>query len=205
MAIERFEDLDLTRRYTYADYLSWRFEERVELFKGWVARMAGPSTYHQRISTSLLQHLANTLRPFGCEVFAAPTDVVIARSPDGDTVVQPDLLVVCDVSKITKQYIDGAPDFIVEIVTPQRGPTASGAPHCVVGNGKKELDKKYKQYEAAGVREYWVVHPDDQTVLRYVLGEDGRFVGQEPRTVDSEEIGAAVFDNLVLSGAQIFP
>ena len=191
MAIERFEDLDLTRRYTYADYLTWKFEERVELFKGWVMRMAGPNTYHQRISTSLLQHLANTLRPLGCEVFAAPTDVVIAKSPDGDTVVQPDLLVVCDPTKITKQYIDGAPDFIVEIVSP--------------GNGKKELDEKYKQYEAAGVREYWVVHPEDQTVLRYVLGKEGRFVGQEPRTVDSEEVSASVFEGLVLSGAQIFP
>ena len=191
MAIERFEDLDLTRRYTYADYLTWKFEERVELFKGWVARMAGPNTYHQRVSTSLLQYLANTLRPTGCEVFAAPTDVVIARSPDGDTVVQPDLLVVCEASKITKQYIDGAPDFIVEIVSP--------------GNGKKELDKKYKQYEAAGVREYWVVHPDDQTVLRYVLSDAGQFVGQEPRTVDSEEISASVFEGVSLSGAEIFP
>ncbi len=190
MPIERFEDLDLSRRYTYADYVTWKFQERVELFKGWVTKMAGPSTYHQRVSTRLLRSLADAVEPFGCEVFAAPTDVLIARSAEGDTIVQPDLLIVCDPSKIKEQYIEGAPDFIAEIVSP--------------GNGKKELDKKYKQYEEAGVREYWVIHPLDKTVLRYVLSEEGRFVGQSPRTEDSEAIKCAIFEGVVLSGGQVF-
>ena len=191
MAIERFEDLDLTRRYTYADYLTWQFEERVELFKGWVARMAGPNTYHQRVSGRLFRKLSDAVDPLGCEVFAAPTDVVIAKSPDGDTVVQPDLLVVCDLSKITKQYIDGAPDLVIEIVSP--------------GNTAKVLKKKYQQYEAAGVREYWVVEPEEKVVLRYVLDANGVFVGLAPETSETEEIRVSIFEGLALSGAQIFP
>ncbi len=191
MPIERFEDLDLTRRYTYADYVTWKFEERVELFRGWVMKMAGPSTYHQRVSTRLLRSLADAVEPYGCEVFVAPTDVLIARDEEGDTIVQPDLFIVCDSTKIKKQYIEGAPDFIAEIVSP--------------GNGKKELDKKYKQYEEAGVREYWVIHPLDKTVLRYVLNDEGLFVGQVPRTVDSEAIECSIFEGVVLSGGQVFP
>lgn len=190
MPIERFEDLDLTRRYTYADYVTWKFQERVELFKGWVMRMAGPSTYHQEVSGDLYFHLRSKL-PEGCRIYAAPTDVLIAKSEEGDTIVQPDLLIVCDSSKIKEQYIEGAPDFIVEIVSP--------------GNGKKELDKKYGQYELAGVREYWVVHPLDKTVLRFVLGPDGCFVGQPPRTVDSAEISCSIFERVAVSGAQVFP
>ncbi len=191
MPIERFEDLDLSRQYTYADYVSWKFQERVELFKGWVMQMSGPSMYHQRVSTRLLRSLADAVDQYGCEVFAAPTDVIIARSPQGDTIVQPDLLVVCDRSKVKEQYIEGAPDFIAEIVSP--------------GNGKKELDKKYVQYELAGVREYWVIHPLDKTILRFVLNDQGHFVGLVPRTVDSEAIECTIFEGVVLSGAQVFP
>lgn len=190
MPVERFEDLDLTRRYTYADYVTWKFQERVELFRGWVMRMAGPNTYHQRVSGDLYFNLRRTLPP-ECQAFAAPTDVLIARTDEGDSIVQPDLLVVCDASKIKEQYVEGAPDFIVEIVSP--------------GNGKKELDRKYTQYEEAGVREYWVVHPQDKTILRFVLGPDGTFVGRPPRTVDSAEVTSEIFPTVRLAGADIFP
>ena len=190
MAIERFEDLDLSRRYTYADYITWKFQERVELFRGWVDKMSAPNVYHQRVSGDLYYKLRQLL-PTGCQVFSAPTDVRLQKSPEGDTVVQPDLFVVCDQAKLTKQYIEGAPDWVIEIVSP--------------GNGKKELDKKYTQYEEAGVREYWVVHPDDKTILRYVLGEEGTFVGQKPCTVDTDEVACSIFAGVVLAGGEVFP
>ena len=191
MAIERFEDLDLTKRYTYADYVSWQFRERVELFKGWVMRMAGPNTYHQRVSARLAKWLLNELNPLGCEVLTAPTDVLIAQSVEGDSVVQPDILVVCDDAKIEQQYVRGAPDFIIEIVSP--------------GNGKKELKRKYGQYQEAGVREYWVVHPSDRTVLRYVLNEAGTFEGLPPETEDTTSIPCTIFPGVSIDGADIFP
>ena len=191
MAIERFEDLDLTKRYTYADYVSWQFRERVELFKGWVMRMAGPNTYHQRVSARLAKWLLNELNPLGCEVLTAPTDVLIAQSVEGDSVVQPDILVVCDHAKIEQQYVRGAPDFIIEIVSP--------------GNGKKELKRKYGQYQEAGVREYWVVHPSDRTVLRYVLNEAGTFEGLPPETEDTTSISCTIFPGVSIDGADIFP
>ena len=190
MPIERFEDLDLSRRYTYSDYVTWKFQERVELFKGWVMRMAGPNTYHQRVSSRVHAKFYNHLSP-GCEVFAAPTDVLLALAEEGDTIVQPDILVVCDSTQIKDQYVEGAPDFIAEIVSP--------------GNGRKELDKKFKYYREAGVREYWVIHPTDKTILRWVLNEAGDYVGLEPRTVDSEAVECSIFPGVSLRGADIFP
>jgi len=190
MAVTRFEDLDLSRRYTYADYLSWKFQERVELFRGWVMKMAGPNVYHQRVSGDLYFNLRK-LSPDGCQVFAAPTDVLLKLSEEGDTVVQPDLLIVCDAAKLKKQHIEGAPDFIVEIVSP--------------GNAIKELDKKYRYYEEAGVREYWVIQPEDKTLLRFVLNDEGRFVGLAPHTVNSKEIACSIFPGVVLKGEEVFP
>ncbi len=189
--ITRFEDLDLTRRYTYADYISWNFEERVELFRGWVSRMAGPNMYHQKVSVDLTASLKMIFDPKGCEVFVAPTDVLLALSELGDTVVQPDLFVVCDPSRIKEQYYEGPPDWIIEIVSP--------------GNSKKELDKKYVYYEEAGVREYWVLHPLEKTILRYVLNEAGVYIGLAPRSVDSERVDCTIFEGVSFVGADLFP
>ena len=189
--ITRFEDLDLSKRYTYADYVTWKFKERVELFRGWVERMSAPNVYHQRVSSELFRRMGNALVSRGCFIFSAPTDVRLRRSPEGDTVVQPDLFAVCDEAKLTKQYIEGAPDWIIEIVSP--------------GNGKKELEKKYGQYEEAGVREYWVVDPMERTILRYVLNGEGVYVGLAPRTEDSAAVDCTIFEGVSFSGAAIFP
>ena len=189
--ITRFEDLDLSKRYTYADYVTWKFKERVELFRGWVERMSAPNVYHQRVSSEVHTLMKSALSARGCFVFAAPTDVRLRRSPEGDTVVQPDLFAVCDEAKLTKQYIEGAPDWVIEIVSP--------------GNGKKELDKKYVQYEEAGVREYWVLDPAERTILRYVLNAEGTYVGLAPRTEDSPAVECTAFGDVSFAGADIFP
>lgn len=147
-------------RYSYADYLSWQIDEMVELIKGKVFRQAAaPRVIHQRISGKIFNTFYNFLKGKPCEVFAAPFDVRLPvaskRHEDIDTVVQPDLCVVCDPEKLDDLGCVGAPDLAVEILSP--------------GNNKKDLKLKYEVYEAAGVREYWVIHPDERTLLIFSL------------------------------------
>ena len=146
--------------YSYADYLSWQLDEMVELIRGTVFRQAAaPRLIHQRISGKIFHHLYTFLQGKSCEVFSATFDVrlpVSSREPDKvNTVVQPDLCVVCDPEKLDELDCVGAPDLIVEILSP--------------GNNKKELQLKYEVYEASGVKEYWVIHPDERTLLIYTL------------------------------------
>ena len=194
MAVTRFEDLDLSRQYTYADYLTWKFRERVELLRGWVARMSpGPSSYHQRISFELSLAIGTFLRahrPDGCQAFAAPLDVKLVRTDGGETVVQPDICVVCDAEKVTKRGIEGPPDWVIEILSP--------------GNTPREMREKYAIYEESGVREYWVVEPSNGLVLRYEL-RDGTYVGLAPRTEQDEAIASVVFPDFTIAGAAVFP
>ncbi len=162
--ITDISQLDLSKRYSYADYLTWRFKERVELFKGWLAKLAAPSTFHQTISGELHRQLANHFRKSGCRVFSAPFDVRLPdniKSTDDKTiytVVQPDLCVICDDAKIDAKGCLGAPDWILEILSP--------------GNNKAEIQSKFKLYEEAGVKEYWIVQPGDQTVTVFDLRDD---------------------------------
>lgn len=162
----RFADLDLNKLYTYADYFQWRFEERVELIKGRIFKMSpAPNVRHQRISGEVHGQLWSFLRGKKCQVFAAPFDVRLPRKTNDDreitTVLQPDVCVVCDPAKLDKRGCLGAPDIVVEILSP--------------GNNAKELKTKYEVYEEAGVLEYWVVSPQDNTFLVYVL-TNGKYV-----------------------------
>jgi len=191
MPLNRFEDLDLSRQYTYADYLTWKFTERVELLRGWVAKMSPASnTHHQRISFELGRLIGNYLTenaPY--QAFSAPFDVRLPRTTGGETVVQPDISVICDSDKLTKQGCTGAPDWVIEILSP--------------GNTPREMREKYQLYEESGVREYWVIEPANGLVLRYEL-RDGIFIGLAPRTSEDESITSIVFIDLSISGADIF-
>ena len=146
--------------YSYADYLSWQLDEMVELIRGRVFRQAAaPRLIHQRISGKIFHQIYTFLQEKNCEVFTAPFDVRLPVSSKDldkiDTVVQPDLCVVCDPEKLDELGCVGAPDLIIEILSP--------------GNNKKELQLKYEVYEASGVKEYWVIHPDERTLLIYTL------------------------------------
>ena len=146
--------------YTYADYLIWEMDEMVELIRGKIFRQAAaPRVIHQRISGKIFNKLYNFLEGKSCEVFSAPFDVRLPvaskRNEDIDTVVQPDLCVVCDAEKVDERGCLGAPDLIIEILSP--------------GNNKKDIKLKYEVYEASGVTEYWVIHPDERTLLIYTL------------------------------------
>ena len=193
----RFQDLDLDKRYTYADYLAWKFEETVELIRGKIFRMSpAPNLYHQEISSNLLSRLFSFMEGKGCKVFHAPFDVRLPvppgkTSPDKiDTVIQPDISVICDSGKLDLRGCLGAPDWIIEILSP--------------GRAKKDTKDKYEVYEIAGVREYWIVYPEARNVFVYMLGEQAKFVGQRPFTHE-DQISPATFPELVIDLNQVFP
>lgn len=164
--IYQVNDIDLSGTYSYASYLRWKFQERVELIKGKMFQMSAPLVNHQRLLGFLYTELYIYLRNQRCEAFAAPFDV---RFPDQSklnskvyTVLQPDICVICDQSKLDRRGCIGAPDIVVEILSP--------------GNSRMELKNKFDIYEQYGVREYWVVHPEKRSFLKYVLNDQGVFV-----------------------------
>jgi Uma2 family endonuclease len=160
--ITKFSQLDLTKQYSYADYLTWQFKERVELIRGWISKMSqAPSTGHQSISSVFQGEIYSYLKKSTCKLFAAPFDVRLIDSKKSKnnqqvfTVVQPDICVICDEKKLDERGCIGAPDLIIEIVSP--------------GNSKKEMKTKHELYEENGVREYWIANPLEKNIMLYVL------------------------------------
>lgn len=159
-------DIDFSATYSYADYVRFKFDERMELIKGRLCQLSpAPSIYHHKTFGSIFNSLSNFLEGKKCKVYGAPFDVRLSSKSKEDkdifTVVQPDVVVICDVNKLDKRGCIGAPDIVVEILSP--------------GNNKKELKFKYEVYEEAGVKEYWIVSISDQTFFKYILGDDGKF------------------------------
>jgi len=151
---------DEERSYTYADYLEWDDDFRAELINGVVYMMAPPLTIHQRISMRLSQRIAQFLEGKTCEVFAAPFGVRLFPKEDksDDTVVEPDIVVICDPSKIDERGCNGVPDLIIEITSPS--------------NFRREMIRKYNLYLKAKVPEYWIVYPEDKGIEVNIL--DGK-------------------------------
>ena len=155
------------KHYTYADYLTWPDDARYELIDGEAFLMApAPLIEHQEVAGDVYHQLRNQLDGKPCRPYIAPVDVRLPRKEETDdaidTVVQPDVLVVCDPSKIDRRGVRGAPDWLLEVLSP------STAAHDQIA--------KRRTYERAGVREYWLVHPGDRTLTVYVLetGQYGR-------------------------------
>jgi Uma2 family endonuclease len=150
-------------RHTYADYLGWETDKRYELMDGIAYMMASPSAIHQRICMELSVQFGSFLRGKPCQVFAAPFDVRLFPEEDksDDTVLQPDLLVVCDKTKISAGSCDGPPDLIIEVLSPS--------------NTQVEILKKFNYYLDAEVREYWVVSPELKTVQVHIF-DQGHFL-----------------------------
>jgi len=161
----QLSDLDFSKTYSYADYLQWTFEDRLELIKGKIFKMTpAPASLHQRISWRLSGELYHYLKNRSCQAYSAPFDVRLPRKGEKDdkkifTVVQPDVCIICDPSKVDTRGCTGAPDIVIEILSP--------------GNNQKELRNKYEVYEEAGVNEYWIVSPQDKTFLKYTLTSNG--------------------------------
>ncbi|MHA4811181.1 Uma2 family endonuclease [Flavitalea flava] len=167
-------DLDFSKDYTYADYLKWTFEERLELIKGKLFKMSpAPNRMHQKLSRDIAGELFVYLKGKSCEAYTAPFDVRLPRKSKNDqdiiNVVQPDICVICDPSKLDDRGCLGAPDIVVEILSP--------------GNNKKELQNKYDVYEEAGIKEYWMVVPQEKAFWQYILNNDGHYIASRPKTL----------------------
>ncbi len=153
-------------RYTFADSLAWSENEHVEIINGEAFLMASPSSRHQEISMEICRQLANYLEGKQCRVYPAPFDVRLFEK-DGDTpenvdtVVEPDISVVCDKSKIDTRGCKGAPDLIVEILSPS--------------SLRNDRLIKLRLYQKAGVREYWIADPENKTIQVFLMDYNGMF------------------------------
>ncbi len=191
MEITQFSQLNLDKVYTYSDYITWKFEERVELIKGKIFKMAAPNSRHQKIVGLLNFEVIYCLKPNTCEVYPAPFDVRLPI-PKGDkayTVVQPDLCIICDKNKIDKRGAKGAPDLVIEIISP--------------GNSKRDIKDKFEIYQEVGVKEYWIVYPNQKQVLIYILNKKGKYIGLQPLT-EYDSIKSVLFPDLKFELKTIF-
>lgn len=193
--ITNIGSLDLKRRYTYADYLLWEFKERVELIKGKVFKMSPAlSTSHQNILMNLTRALDKVFYKTDCKMFFAPFDVRLVdfkKSSDDNqviTVVQPDLCVICDKSKVDEKGCLGSPDLMIEVLSP--------------GNSKKEIDIKFDLYEENGVKEYWIVNPVSKSVAIYVL-QGEKYIGLKP-LIEGSKLESPTFPNLKFPVKKVF-
>ena len=189
--VTKFSDLDLTKQYTYADYLLWQFSERVELIRGFINKMSpAPSRFHQVVSSNLNAYLHQFFRGKPCTLYAAPFDVrlPIPSKNKEITIVQPDLCVVCDESKLDDSGCNGAPELVIEILSPN--------------NSKHDLDTKFKLYEEAGVLEYWIVEPVEKMLLVYTL-INGKYIGLPPQT-EGENIQSRLFPAIEIAVIDVF-
>lgn len=153
--------------YTYKDYAGWPDEERWELIDGVAFNMSpAPSRFHQEISGTLFNSIYNYLKDKSCKVYHAPFDVRLPKGQESEeeilTVVQPDIVVICDQSKLDDKGCKGSPDLVIEIVSP----------HTV----SKDMKEKLALYERHGVKEYWIIHPIDKLAIVYRLQEDNQYV-----------------------------
>lgn len=193
--ITDINQLDLEKTYTYADYLTWRFMERVELIWGKIRKMTpAPSTKHQKVVGDLHLNLRKSLSHHSCQVFLAPFDVRLPvrkkETMKEENVVQPDLCVVCDENKIDEQGCNGAPDLIIEVLSPS--------------SSIRDLKDKRQLYQQAGVPEYWVVDPFDGIAHVFVMDENGEYINRYPITAE-DILKSETIPNLEIPMKDIFP
>ena len=175
-------------RYTYSDYCTWDGEKRCELIGGVAYAMSpGASFTHQSVVVAILTQLGNYLQDKPCKVFTAPFDVRLNADADDDTVVQPDVLVVCDPSKFDTKGIVGAPDLIVEVLSPS--------------TEKHDRNTKFRLYQRFGVREYWIVDPSNETASINILNS-GRYVTHLHFKEDA--VPVHVLDGCIMDLSKVF-
>ena len=155
--------LDLNKKYTYEDYLTWLDDKRRELYNGFIRMMTpSPAMKHQSVLSELHGTFWHYLKKTDCKVFPAPFDVRLPnKNKEILTVLQPDLTIVCNSEKLDIKGCIGAPDMVIEIISPS--------------TAKKDVEEKYEIYETAKVKEYWIVHPHEHTVSVFLLNENNKY------------------------------
>jgi Uma2 family endonuclease len=182
-------------RFTYSDYLTWPDDERWELIDGEAYMMSpAPGIKHQRISMELSRQLSMYLKGKPCQVFASPIDVRLSERSGVsdnyvDNVVQPDLLVVCDSAKLDERCCNGVPDLVIEIVSRT---TAA-----------RDMKVKYDLYERNGLNEYWIILPEDQTVMVFKLQKNGKY-GAPDRYVNDDKVPVPLLGDLIIDLGEVF-
>ena len=161
-------NLDKTKRYTYADYLTWMDDMRRELIDGFIHLMSAPLRRHARTLSKLYSRIDTFIdqKKCICHIYFAPFDVrlPLQGATDNDQiydVVQPDICVVCDLAKLDERGCVGAPDMIVEVLSPS--------------TLKNDWNYKFNLYEKVGVREYWIVDPKTKTANVFLLQPEGDY------------------------------
>ena len=196
----KIEEPESPYGFTYADYLTWNFKERIELIRGQIFKMSPAPTFnHQKIQTNILVEFHNFLKGKPCVTVSSPVDVRLKGKPfrkkklrddQVTTVVQPDIIVVCDEEKLKdNRSIDGAPELIVEVLSP--------------GNTKVETKYKFDLYEENGVLEYWVVYPEYKQIYVYLLNENEEY-GKPVIYETNENITSQVLKGLSIPIDEIF-
>ncbi|MGG9963020.1 Uma2 family endonuclease [Ferruginibacter sp. SUN106] len=186
--------------FTYADYLTWNFKERIELIRGKIFKMSpAPSFNHQKIQANIFVPFHNFLKGKPCITVTAPIDVRLKGKPfrkkklrddEITTVVQPDIIVVCDEDKLKdNRSIDGAPELIVEVLSP--------------GNTRVETKYKFDLYEENGVLEYWLVYPEYKQIHVFLLDENEKY-GRPLIYEANENISSSVLKGLSIPMNEIF-
>lgn len=184
-----------TDKYTYGDYVGWDDGERWELIHGVAFNMTpAPTRRHQEISVELSRQLSNYLEEKSCKSYHAPFDVRLPEENQAEedicNVVQPDIVVVCDEKKLDDKGCLGAPDLVIEILSPS--------------TAQKDIEDKFSLYESHGVREYWVIHPAEATVLVFQLEESGRY-GVPGRYAGDDKVPVGILPGLEIGLQSVFP
>jgi Uma2 family endonuclease len=194
--IQDVSALDVNKIYTYADYLTWQIQERVELIKGRIFKMSpAPLRHHQEVSGAFFWEFRSYLRKKTCKVFHAPFDVRLPKrqeqQKDEDiyTVVQPDIVVVCDRSKLDRRGCVGAPDLIVEVLSPS---TAA-----------KDVKDKFALYEESGVREYWIAIPSEAILEVFKLDKRGKYRLDRIYTRE-DTVPVGIFEDFSIDLTEVF-
>lgn len=181
------------RTYTYQDYLLWSEDERIEIIDGRLYMQAAPSRTHQKMLSELHRQLANYLIGKACEVYPGPFEVVLCFEEENQNesrnVFEPDITVVCDTSKLDESGCKGAPDMVIEIISPS--------------TGRKDKMEKFHKYEQAGVQEYWIVEPQEKIVTVFIL-EESLTYGRPSLYSDEQEIQVSIFDDLRIDLKTVF-
>jgi Uma2 family endonuclease len=188
-------NINIKKKYSYADYLTWIDDRRRELWDGLVKLMSpAPTRKHQAVSGNLYGIIWQYLRSKPCNIYHAPFDV---RLPYGEnkgdeniyTVVQPDISIICDQDKLDEKGCIGPPDMIIEIVSAQ--------------NSKRDVEEKFKLYEKHGIKEYWTVFPFEKTVNVYVLSDSGKYENIGMFAEDSD-VKITVLENFTVNLSEVF-
>ncbi len=186
----------LDRRYTYGDYRKWPEEERWELIDGVAWNMSpAPGRYHQSISVQLELQIMQFLKGHKCTMYHAPFDVLLPDTPGQDeddvaTVVQPDISVICDKTKLTEKGCTGAPEWLVEILSPY--------------TSRKDMAVKFELYGRHGVQEYWIVDPGNAFVHVYLLDDSGHYPEDPVIYLKEDTVPCTVLEGLTIELDRVF-